>query len=133
MKPITSKKRRRGACDRRSTDPACWRSSRGLPATGWTVADAQKDCWRRCNSNRGYWFSQVWRDENRLLRAEQINVGSLLRDRDYGDRRSTVFTSVTLAVGGTFDYFSSRTGLGREIEELVLPSPFDFYHQALVC
>jgi len=36
-------------------------------------------------------------------------------------------------VGGTFDYFSSRVGLGPEIEELILPSPFDFYRQALVC
>jgi predicted DnaQ family exonuclease/DinG family helicase len=85
------------------------------------------------DSNRVYWFSQVSRAENLLLRAAPINVGSLLRDRVYADRRSTVFTSATLAVGGTFDYFSSRVGLGPEIEEMILPSPFDFYHQALVC
>ena len=83
--------------------------------------------------NRVYWFSQVSRAENLLLRAAPINVGTLLRDRVYSERRSTVFTSATLAVGGTFDYFSSRVGLGPEIEELILPSPFDFYHQALVC
>jgi len=83
--------------------------------------------------NRVYWFSQVSRAENLLLRAAPINVGMLLRDRVYAERRSTVFTSATLAVGGTFDYFSSRVGLGPEIEELILPSPFDFYHQALVC
>jgi len=83
--------------------------------------------------NRVYWFSQVSRAENLLLRAAPINVGTLLRDRVYSERRSTVFTSATLAVGGTFDYFSSRVGLGAEIEELILPSPFDFYHQALVC
>ncbi len=87
----------------------------------------------RPDANRVYWFSQVSRAENLLLRAAPINVGSLLRDRVYGERRSTVFTSATLAVGGTFDYFSSRAGLGPEIEELILPSPFDFYHQALVC
>jgi Rad3-related DNA helicase len=87
----------------------------------------------RPDSNRVYWFSQVSRAENLLLRAAPINVGSLLRERVYSDRRSTVFTSATLAVGGTFDYFSSRVGLGAEIEELILPSPFDFYHQALVC
>lgn len=85
------------------------------------------------NANRVYWFSQVSRAENLLLRVAPINVGSLLRDRVYTDRRSTVFTSATLAVGGTFDYFSSRVGLGAEIEEMILPSPFDFYHQALVC
>ena len=87
----------------------------------------------RPDANRVYWFSQVSRAENLLLRAAPINVGSLLRDRVYSERRSTVFTSATLAVGGTFDYFSSRVGLGPEIEELILPSPFDFYHQALVC
>ena len=87
----------------------------------------------RPDGNRVYWFSQVSRAENLLLRAAPINVGSLLRDRVYEERRSVVFTSATLAVGGTFDYFSSRVGLGPDIEELILPSPFDFYHQALVC
>jgi Rad3-related DNA helicase len=83
--------------------------------------------------NRVYWFTLPARTENLVLRAAPINVGSLLRDRVYAERRSTVFTSATLAVGGTFDYFSSRVGLGPGIEELILPSPFDFLHQALVC
>jgi predicted DnaQ family exonuclease/DinG family helicase len=87
----------------------------------------------RPDANRVYWFNQISRAENLLLRAAPINVGSLLRERVYSERRSTVFTSATLAVGGTFDYFNSRVGLGAEIEELILPSPFDFYHQALVC
>jgi Rad3-related DNA helicase len=83
--------------------------------------------------NRVYWFTLLARTDNLVLRAAPINVGSLLRDRVYAERRSTVFTSATLAVGGTFDYFSSRVGLGPEIEELILHSPFDFLHQALVC
>jgi DNA polymerase-3 subunit epsilon/ATP-dependent DNA helicase DinG len=83
--------------------------------------------------NRVYWFTMIARTENLVLRAAPINVGMLLRDRVYATRRSTVFTSATLAVGGTFDYFRSRVGLGPEIEELILPSPFDFLHQALVC
>ncbi|HEY4913528.1 MAG TPA: helicase C-terminal domain-containing protein [Candidatus Dormibacteraeota bacterium] len=85
------------------------------------------------DANRVYWFTLVARTENLVLRAAPINVGSLLRDRVYADRRSTVFTSATLAVGGTFDYFRSRVGLGPETEELILPSPFDFFNQALVC
>lgn len=85
------------------------------------------------DANRVYWFTQVSRAENLLLRAAPINVGGLLRERVYAERRSTVFTSATLAVGGTFDYFASRVGLGPEIEEMILPSPFDFYRQALVC
>jgi len=83
--------------------------------------------------NRVYWFTLFARTDNLVLRAAPINVGTLLRDRVYTERRSTVFTSATLAVGGSFDYFRSRVGLGPDVEELILPSPFDFLHQALVC
>ena len=82
---------------------------------------------------RVYWFTMVSRNESLLLRSAPINVGSLLREQVYASRRSTVFTSATLAVSGTFDYFRSRVGLSENVEELILPSPFDFYHQALVC
>ena len=85
------------------------------------------------DSNRVYWFTLFARTDNLVLRAAPINVGTLLRDRVYTERRSTVFTSATLAVGGTFDYFRSRVGLSADAEELILPSPFDFLHQALVC
>jgi DNA polymerase III subunit epsilon len=85
------------------------------------------------DANRVYWFTLFARTDNLVLRAAPINVGMLLRDRVYTERNSTVFTSATLAVGGTFDYFRSRVGLGPEVEELILPSPFDFLHQALVC
>ena len=85
------------------------------------------------DGNRVYWFTVPGRSENLLLRAAPINVGELLRDRVYAERQSTVFTSATLSVGGSFDYFASRVGLGQGFEELVLPSPFDFLHQALVC
>ncbi|TAN34412.1 hypothetical protein EPN29_03350 [bacterium] len=83
--------------------------------------------------NRVHWFTLIARTENLVLRAAPVNVGSLLRERVYAERRSTVFTSATLAVGGSFSYFRSRVGLDTEIEELILPSPFDFLHQALVC
>ena len=83
--------------------------------------------------NRVYWFTLFARTDNLVLRAAPINVGTLLRDRVYTERKSTVFTSATLAVGGSFDYFRSRVGLGADAEELILPSPFDFLHQALVC
>ena len=103
---------------------------RGRLEAALTVLD---EALLRPDPNRVYWFSQVSRAENLLLRAAPINVGTLLRDHVYAERRSTVFTSATLAVGGTFDYFTSRVGLGPEVEDMILPSPFDFYHQALVC
>ncbi len=85
------------------------------------------------DARRVYWFTLVARSESLLLRSAPIHVGPLLREQVYAERRSTVFTSATLAVAGTFDYFRSRVGLGENVEELILPSPFDFYHQALVC
>jgi predicted DnaQ family exonuclease/DinG family helicase len=88
---------------------------------------------RTPDPNRVYWFTLISRSENLVLRAAPINVGSRLREHVYAERRSTVFTSATLAVGGTFDYFRSRVGLGPDVEELILPSPFDFLNQALVC
>ena len=83
--------------------------------------------------NRVYWFTLLLAPTTWSCARRPSTSGGLLRDRVYNERRSTVFTSATLAVGGTFDYFRSRVGLGAEVEELILPSPFDFYHQALVC
>ena len=64
--------------------------------------------------NRVYWFAQTQKDDTVLLRSAPLNVGALLRDRVYAERRSIVFTSATLTVGGTFDYFRSRIGLGED-------------------
>lgn len=43
-----------------------------------------------------------------------------------------VFTSATLAVGDSFEHFTHRLGL-ESARTLVLPSPFDFSTQALLC
>jgi predicted DnaQ family exonuclease/DinG family helicase len=97
------------------------------------AADLLGEALVKPDANRVYWFTLFARTDNLVLRAAPINVGMLLRERVYTERRSTVFTSATLAVGGNFDYFRSRVGLGPDVEELILPSPFDFLHQALVC
>lgn len=43
-----------------------------------------------------------------------------------------VFTSATLSVGGDFDYFVRKLGLGAETDTLQLDSPFDFRAQTLL-
>jgi predicted DnaQ family exonuclease/DinG family helicase len=83
--------------------------------------------------NRISWFTLQSRTGVLSLRAAPLEVGSLLRDQVYGERRSAVFTSASLAVAGNFSYFLSRTGLGEETETLLLPSPFNYLDQALVC
>ncbi|AKO45525.1 ATP-dependent DNA helicase [[Haemophilus] ducreyi] len=43
-----------------------------------------------------------------------------------------VFTSATLEVGGQFDHFCQRLGI-ENAEQIVLPSPFDYANQSLLC
>jgi predicted DnaQ family exonuclease/DinG family helicase len=83
--------------------------------------------------NRIYWFTLQGRTGVLGLRAAPLEVGSLLREHVYGERSSAIFTSASLAVAGNFRYFLSRTGLGEETETLLLPSPFNYLDQALVC
>jgi predicted DnaQ family exonuclease/DinG family helicase len=85
------------------------------------------------NSVRVYWFQVSPRDGSVALRAAPLDVAGLLRQEVIGDRWSAVFTSASLAVAGSFDYFCSRVGLGAEVETLLLPSPFNYLDQALVC
>jgi ATP-dependent DNA helicase DinG len=83
--------------------------------------------------NTVHWFTLLARTNAVLMRAAPLAVGGLLREHVYADRASVVFTSASLAVAGSFDYFRSRVGLGEDVETLALPSPFDYLSQALVC
>lgn len=85
------------------------------------------------DDNQVYWFTLLARSARVVLRSAPLNVGTLLADHVYAPRRSVTFTSASLAVAGSFDYFRSRIGLEREPEELILASPFDYLRQALVC
>lgn len=57
-------------------------------------------------------------------------AGPLAQFRTHS-RAAWIHTSATLAVGGDFDLFRSRTGLA-EAETLALASPFDYGRQALL-
>jgi ATP-dependent DNA helicase DinG len=71
-----------------------------------------------------------------FLHASPIEVGGVLRDKLYDRIGPVVFTSATLAVGGTLDYFKQRVGLSDAegplftTDEAVLPSPFDYEKNA---
>jgi Rad3-related DNA helicase/DNA polymerase III epsilon subunit-like protein len=85
------------------------------------------------DANQVYWFSQISRSADAVLRSAPLNVGGLLREHVFDPRETVIFTSASLAVGGSFDYFRQRVGLDREPEMLILASPFDYLNQALVC
>jgi ATP-dependent DNA helicase DinG len=66
-----------------------------------------------------------------ILRATPIDVSGLLREQLFGQVRSVVLTSATLAVDGGFAYLRERLGL-EPTRELTLASPFDFSRQAVL-
>jgi ATP-dependent DNA helicase DinG len=59
-----------------------------------------------------------------------LDVSGPLRAHREQSRAAWVFTSATLAVEGRFDHLSRRLGLD-EPRTLLVPSPFDWAHQAL--
>jgi ATP-dependent DNA helicase DinG len=76
------------------------------------------------------WAEQ--RSGHLFLHASPIDVAGLFQDHLYDRVGPVVFTSATLAVGGSLDYFGQRVGLKDArgplfpLEEAVLPSPFDY-------
>ncbi len=84
--------------------------------------------------NLCYWV-RVFDNHAAELHGVPIEVAPLLAASLYPALRSGLFTSATLTVGDSFDYFLQRTGLdlaarGR-VRERMLGSPFDFPKQVL--
>ena len=100
------------------------------------VADARellREALLEPDANQVYWLTLMAKTSDAVLRAAPLNVGGLLREHVFDPRATVIFTSASLAVGGSFDYFRQRVGLEREPEMLILDSPFDYLNQALVC
>jgi ATP-dependent DNA helicase DinG len=76
------------------------------------------------------------RGGNLFLHASPVEVAKILQDKLYDRIGPVVFTSATLAVGGSLDYFERRMGLKDDsgdlfpLEGRVLRSPFDFQRNA---
>jgi ATP-dependent DNA helicase DinG len=66
-----------------------------------------------------------------FLRASPVDVSRIVAEALFTRMRTTVLTSATLAVDGSFDYVKSRLGI-READELRVASEFDYARQALL-
>lgn len=82
-----------------------------------------------------YWAEHSPRDTG--LGAAPLDVGTQLSNLLFGTARTAVLTSATLTVGGRTDFLEERLGLkeplnAERVSRLVVESPFDFEHQALV-
>jgi ATP-dependent DNA helicase DinG len=71
------------------------------------------------------------RGRGMFLRAAPIDVSRIVREAVFDRFRTTVLTSATLAVDGSFDYVKGRLGI-REAEEVQVASEFDYRRQALL-
>jgi ATP-dependent DNA helicase DinG len=65
-----------------------------------------------------------------------LTIAPMMAEAVYRPYRSVVFTSATLTVGGSFDYWRERVGLAqmrfRESRDAVFPSPFDYESNVLL-
>jgi len=84
--------------------------------------------------DRLYWLGTERRTGRAVIQAAPTSAGQELQARAFANKETVVFTSATLAVADSFDYFKRGVGLGAQsTHELVLASPFDYLSQALLC
>ena len=66
-----------------------------------------------------------------FLRASPVDVSTIIREVLLERMQTTVLTSATLAINGSFDYQRARLGI-REALEVCLPSEFDYRTQTVL-
>ncbi|NOY93193.1 MAG: ATP-dependent DNA helicase [Deltaproteobacteria bacterium] len=62
--------------------------------------------------------------------SSPVHVGELLREELFTPTPTVVLTSATLTTSGKFSFIESRLGVDFEVEELCVPSSFDYPAQA---
>ena len=82
-------------------------------------------------SDPSYVYFVETRGRGVFLRAAPIDVSEIIREQLLGRMRSTVLTSATLSVAGSFEYARRRLGIKSAVE-ICVPSEFDFAQQSLL-
>jgi ATP-dependent DNA helicase DinG len=70
------------------------------------------------------------RGRSTSIGASPVEVGELLRERVFERGGAAILTSATLSTGGNFSFVKQRIGIDFEVDEISLPSPFDYGNQA---
>jgi ATP-dependent DNA helicase DinG len=78
-----------------------------------------------------YVYFVEFRGRGIFLRASPIDVSSIMGEVLFDRMKTTILTSATLSVDGTFEYVRERLGI-RRAEEIRLASEFDFNRQAIL-
>jgi predicted DnaQ family exonuclease/DinG family helicase len=85
-------------------------------------------------ADRLYWIGTERRSGRALIQGAPTAAGREIHARAFTDKETVIFTSATLAVADSFSYFKRGVGLeALSAHEIVLPSPFDYLSQALLC
>ena len=82
-------------------------------------------------SDEAYVYFVEFRGRGMFLRASPIDVSTIVHDLLIDKMHTTVLTSATLTVDGSFDYLRARLGI-RSADEIRLASEFDFARQAVL-
>jgi len=82
-------------------------------------------------SDTEFVFFVEFRGRGVFLRASPIDVSTIVRELLLDRMQTTVLTSATLTVDGTFEYIRSRLGI-RQAGEIRLASEFDYAKQAVL-
>jgi ATP-dependent DNA helicase DinG len=93
-----------------------------------------EQAFQRPRPDRLYWVGVERRSGRALVQAAPTAAGQLLQARAFAGKETVIFTSASLAVAESFDYFKRGVGLETSsTHEMVLASPFDYLSQALLC
>ena len=80
--------------------------------------------------NYVYWYES--RGRGKFLWASPVQVAPILEELLFHRAKPYIFTSATLAVGKSLEFFKKRLGLPLETKGLILDAPFDYGEQALI-
>jgi ATP-dependent DNA helicase DinG len=76
------------------------------------------------------------RDRWARLVITPMDIAPLMREAIYEPMKTAIFTSATLTVEGSFDFWAGRIGLsrftGKDLIKKVFPSPFDYRENVLL-
>jgi ATP-dependent DNA helicase DinG len=82
------------------------------------------------DSNYVYWYET--RGRGKFLWASPVQVAPILEELLFYRSKPYIFTSATLAVGSSLEFFKKRLGLPAETAGVVLDTPFYYREQALI-
>jgi len=115
----------------------------GASVAAFDLADAAAALQRRAGEMRAdlrflvsaadpdYVYVLETKGRSTLLRAFPIDVSRLVRDTLLDRMQTSILTSATLAVDGSFDYVKGRLGIS-EADEIRVASEFDYTRQTVL-